>query len=94
MADIAFASGDLSLAPGVGVELGVMAYGCRAAHIELENPGNHNDGLWTISILKHCELEGFRAVDKKSAAAALFFLDHPISVAVLTDQEVRRFCKR
>src|SRR5450759_2771602 len=83
------ASGDLSLALGVGVLRRAMGYGRFAAYIELENTGNHDDGLGTISILKHCVLEGFRAIDKKSSAAALLFLDYPVAPAVLADQEER-----
>src|SRR5476651_622671 len=89
MADIV-ASGDLSFARGVGVERRAMGDGRLAVRIELENTGNHNDGLWTISVLKHCVLEGFRAIDKKSAAAALLFLDHLVSPAILADHEERR----
>jgi hypothetical protein len=55
------------------------------AHIELKNTWNHNDRLRPISILKHCELEGFGAIDKKSAATALIVLDYPMAPAVFTD---------
>jgi hypothetical protein len=58
-----------------------------AAHIEFKNTGNHNDRLRPISILKHCELEGFGAIDEKSAVVALVVLDYPIAPAVFTDQE-------
>src|SRR5664280_3636098 len=60
-----------------------------AAHIELKNTWNHNGRLRPISILKHCKLECFCAIDKKSAATALIVLDYPISPAVFTDQEER-----
>jgi hypothetical protein len=58
-----------------------------AAHIEFKNTGNHNDRLRPISILEHCELEGFGAIDEKSAAIALVVLDDPMAPAVFTDQE-------
>jgi hypothetical protein len=61
-----------------------------AAHIELKNTWNHNDRLRPISILKHCEFEGFGEIDKKSAAAALIVLDDPIAAAVFADQELRQ----
>jgi len=60
-----------------------------AAHIEFKNTRNHNDRLRPISIFKHCKLEGFCAIDKKSAATALIVLDNPIASAVFSDQEVR-----
>ena len=62
--------------------------GCLAAYIELENTRNHNDCLWMISILKHCELESFRTIDEKSAAQASVVLDYPVPLAVLTDEEL------
>jgi hypothetical protein len=65
-----------------------------AAHIELKNTWNHNDRLRPISILEHCELEGFCAIDKKSAAVALIVLDYPIAPAVFSDQEERRSSTR
>jgi hypothetical protein len=58
-----------------------------ATHIEFKNTRHHNDRLRPISILEHCELEGFCAIDEKSAAVALVVLDHPIAPAVFTDQE-------
>jgi hypothetical protein len=61
-----------------------------AAHIEFKNTRNHNDRLRPISIFKHCKLECFYAIDKKSAAAAQIVLDDPIAPAVLSDQEERK----
>jgi hypothetical protein len=43
-----------------------------------------------ISILKHCELESFRAIDEKSTAEASLVLDYPVPSAVLTDEKLQR----
>jgi hypothetical protein len=88
MVAIVLASSRLSLVYGVGWQ--EMRWGGLAAHIEFKNTRNHNDRLRPISILKHCELEGFCAIDEKSAAVALVVLDDPIAPAVFTDQEERR----
>ena len=61
---------------------------CLTAYIELENTRNHNDCLWVISILKHCELESFRTIDEKATAEASLILDHPVPSAVPTDEEL------
>ena len=90
MVCIVIASGSPPLARGVGVKRQVMHGGRVAAHIEFENARNHNAGLRPISIFEHCELEGFGAINEKSAAVALFFLDNPVAPAVLADQEERR----
>jgi hypothetical protein len=92
MLAIVIASSRLSLVYGVGWQ--EMRWGGLAAHIEFKNTRNHNDRLRPISILKHCELEGFGAIDKKSAAAALIVLDYPMAPAVFTDQEERRSSTR
>jgi hypothetical protein len=84
---IVVASSHLSHLCGVGWQ--AMRWARLVAHIELENTGNHNDCLGTISILKHRKLEGFCAIDKKSTTNALLVLHDPISPAVLTDQEER-----
>jgi hypothetical protein len=59
----------------------------RAIRIELENARNHHDRLRPISILEHCELECFCAVDEKSAANALLILNDPIPPAVFANQK-------
>jgi hypothetical protein len=88
MITIVVASSHLLHLDGVGWQ--AMRRTRLAAHIELKNTWNHNDRLRSISILKHCELECFCAIDKKSAAASLIVLDDPIAPAVLADQEERR----
>ena len=60
-----------------------------AAHIELKNAWNHNDGLWPIAVFKHCELECFGAINEKSATNALLVLNDPISPTVFSDHEER-----
>src|SRR5664279_4033726 len=87
MAGIVVALRHLSLL--CGVDWQAMCWSGIAAHIEFKNTRNHNDRLRPISIFKHCKLEGFCAIDKKSAATALIILDDPIAPAVFTDQEER-----
>jgi len=72
-----------------GVGWQALFWTSLAAHIEFKNTRNHNDRLRPISIFKHCKLEGFCAIDKKSAATALIVLDDPIAPAVFSDQEER-----
>jgi hypothetical protein len=57
------------------------------AHIELESPRNHDDGLGPMSILEQREPERFCPVDEQATATVLFVLNNPIAVAVLTDKE-------
>jgi hypothetical protein len=85
MVSIVVASSHLSHLCGIGWQ--AMFRTSLAAHIELENTRNHNDRLRPISILKHCELECFCAIDEKSTAGALLILHDPIAPAVFTDLE-------
>jgi hypothetical protein len=87
MVAIVIASGDPSFGCGVGVRRKLMGRGHVAAYIELENAGDHNDGLRPITILKHCEPERLNAVDEKSAAGTFFVLDDPVTSAIPADPE-------
>src|SRR5271169_5990883 len=87
MGAIAVALGHLLHLHGVGWQ--ALFRTGLAAHIEFKNTWNHNDRLRPISIFKHCKLEGFCAIDKKSAATALIVLDDPMAPAVCSDQEER-----
>jgi len=58
--------------------------------IELENAGNHDDGLGPMSILEHREPERFRPIDEQAAAKVLLVLNNPVTAAVLTDEEELR----
>jgi hypothetical protein len=67
----------------------VMSGGGFATEVELENTGNHDNGLGPVAVFKHCEAEGLGAVDKQAAAGALFVLDDPLSAAISADAKVR-----
>jgi hypothetical protein len=56
-----------------------------AAQFELQNAGNHDYGLRSIPIFKHCEAESLRAVDEKSAARMFFILYDPLTPAIPAD---------
>jgi hypothetical protein len=59
----------------------------RIVDIQLEDSRDHDHGLRAISILEHCELEGFSSVDEKPAAEPLLILHDPMAVTVLPDAE-------
>jgi hypothetical protein len=58
-----------------------------ANHLQLENPGDHDDRLRTVPIFEHCELESFSTINEKTAAEPLLILHNPMAVAVLADAE-------
>jgi hypothetical protein len=62
-----------------------------AIHIQLENPGHHDDGLRTVSILEHCELQRFGPIDEEAPAQPLLILRYPMAVAVLSDAKKTRW---
>jgi hypothetical protein len=82
--------GGFPLVRDVAIDWQMMRRGDIAIHIELENAGHHDDRLRLISILKHCELEGFRTIDEQPATEASLVLDYPVPSAVLTDEELQR----
>src|SRR4051812_42140679 len=65
---------------------------CRlAAHVELENPRNHDDGLRALAVFEHRKFQGLRPIHEQAAAEAVLILNHPVAAAVPADQEHRRF---
>jgi hypothetical protein len=60
-----------------------------AAQIQLENPRHHDDGLWTVSILEHRELQCFRSTDEQAAAEPFLILHDPMALPVFSDPEKR-----
>jgi hypothetical protein len=69
-----------------------LMHGTRvAAHIELKNTRNHNDGLGPMSIFEQRETERFCTADEEAAAKMLLVLNNPVSLAVLTDEKKGRF---
>jgi hypothetical protein len=70
-----------------GVGPNVFGSGRPAIDIKLENPWNHDDRLWTVPILEHCELKGLCSIDEKPTAEPVLILHDPMAVAVLADAE-------
>jgi hypothetical protein len=67
-------------------------HGARvAAHIELKNTWDHDDGLGPMSIFEQRETERFCTADEEAAAKMLLVLNNPVSLAVLTDEKKGRF---
>jgi hypothetical protein len=87
-------SGGPSLTRDVGRERHLRHDTRATAHIELENSGKHDDGLWPMSIFEEGEAERFRAVDEEAATAVLLILNNPIAVAVLANEEEGRSRRR
>jgi hypothetical protein len=50
-----------------------------AAHIELENVGNHDHSLWLIPVLEHREFYRLGAVHEHAAAKTALILDNPVA---------------
>jgi hypothetical protein len=61
------------------------------AHVQFQNAGHHDHGLRTVPILEHRKLQGFSAVDKEATMKPALILHDPIAVAILANQEERRF---
>ena len=61
-----------------------------AAHVELEDAGNHDDGLRAIPILEQCKSKSGGAIDEQPATEAALILNNPVTLAVLADPEERR----
>jgi hypothetical protein len=78
---------NLARARRVGMNCRLRCYVRLAVQIELENAGNHDDGLGPISILEHRESKRFRAADEQAAAKVPLVLNDPVAAAVLTDKE-------
>jgi hypothetical protein len=49
-----------------------------AAEVELENAGNHDNGLRPLSVLKHCKPDRLGTIDEESAAKAARILNNPV----------------
>src|SRR5712692_11125917 len=60
-----------------------------AAHVELENSRDHDNGLRTVPVLEHCKFHCFSAVDEQAATKTSLILDHPVAAAVFANQEER-----
>src|SRR5271169_2500488 len=74
----------------VGIDWRLFYDTRRATQIELENTGNHDDGLGPMSVLEHREPECLRAVDEQAAAKSLLVLNNPVAATVLADKEELR----
>jgi hypothetical protein len=72
------------------VEWQLMRCARFTTHIELENTGNHDNGLRPVSVLKHCKPDRLGTIDEESAAYAAMVLNNPDPPAILADQEERR----
>jgi hypothetical protein len=71
----------------LGVGRNLLSRVRRAVDIQLEDSRDYDDGLRTVSILEHCELEGFGSIDEQPAAEPLFIPHDPMAVAVPADSE-------
>src|SRR5712692_2452496 len=60
-----------------------------AAHVELENSRDHDNGLRTVPVLEHCKFHCFSAVDEQAAKKTSLILDDPVAAAVFANQEER-----
>ena len=83
-------SRDPAQAFGIGGELPARHRGRLARHVELENPGDHHDGLRPMCALGSHVAKRRIAVDEETAANPLEILNHPVSAVVLADHEQRR----
>jgi hypothetical protein len=83
-------SGSFPLARDVAIDWQTTRRRDIAIHIEFENAGHHDDRLRLISILEHRETKCLSAINEQPAAEASLVLDHPVSPAVLTDEELQR----
>jgi hypothetical protein len=83
-------SGGPSLKRDVGRERDLRHDTRATAHIELENSGNNDDGLWPMSIFEEGEAERFCAIDEQAATAVLLILNNPIAVADVEEGRSRR----
>jgi hypothetical protein len=77
-----------------GIDRGQTNRGSTSSHVELQNAGNHDDGLRPVSILEQRKPEGSRAINKQPAAEATLILNDPIALTVFADQEKRRYRMR
>src|SRR6516225_35384 len=64
----------------------ILVAGLRT-HVELENAGHHDHGLWPVAVLEHREFHCFGAVHEQATAKASLILDDPVAAAVLADAE-------
>src|SRR5215469_1978299 len=65
----------------------VAASARLAAHVELENAGDHDHGLWPIPVLEHREFHRLGTVHEHAAAKTALILDDPVAAAVPADPE-------
>src|SRR5437016_928312 len=64
----------------------ILLAGLRT-HVELENAGDHDHGLWPIPVLEHREFHRLGAVHEHAAAKTALILDDPVAAAVPADTE-------
>lgn len=65
----------------------VAASARLAAHVELENAGDHDHGLRPIPVLEHREFHRLGTVHEHAAAKTALILDDPVAAAVSADPE-------
>src|SRR5438132_370307 len=72
----------------------ILLAGLRT-HVELENAGDHDHGLWPIPVLEHREFHRLGPVHEHAAAKAALILDDPVAAAVPADPEqgLRATCR-
>jgi hypothetical protein len=58
-----------------------------AAHVELENAGNHDHGLGPIPVLEHREFYRLGTVHEHAPAKSALILDDPVAATVPADPE-------
>jgi hypothetical protein len=56
-----------------------------AAHVELEDAGNHDHRLRPIPVFEHRELHRLGAVHEQAAAKSALILDDPVAATVPAD---------
>ena len=58
--------------------------------IEFENPGNHDDCPWTLTVLGQREAQCLGAIDEDAAVQSRLIADDPMSFLVLSEQQGRK----
>src|ERR1700756_3801579 len=59
----------------------ILLAGLRT-HVELENTGDHDHGLWPIAVLEHREFHRLGTVHEHAAAKTALILHDPVAAAV------------
>jgi len=56
-------------------------------HVEFKEARHDDHGAWAIPLLRAHETKGSLAINKQSPANSFLILNHPVSSAVLADDE-------